>query len=93
MKRSHILVVDDDSSLRRVMQMQLEEAGYEVSLAADGSEAWNRLKSVEPHLVITDLRMPTTGLELLRRITADRLTYGTPADHRQRLAALRIQAA
>jgi alkylation response protein AidB-like acyl-CoA dehydrogenase len=29
----------------------------------------------------------------LRRITADRLTYGTPADHRQRLAALRIQAA
>jgi alkylation response protein AidB-like acyl-CoA dehydrogenase len=29
----------------------------------------------------------------LRRITADRLTYGTPSDHRQRLAALRIQAA
>jgi alkylation response protein AidB-like acyl-CoA dehydrogenase len=29
----------------------------------------------------------------LRRITADRLTYGTPADHRQRLAALRIQPA
>jgi two-component system, NtrC family, response regulator AtoC len=72
-KRSHILVVDDDSSLRRVMQMQLEEAGYEVSLAADGSEAWNRLKSVEPHLIITDLRMPTTGLELLRRITAEDL--------------------
>jgi alkylation response protein AidB-like acyl-CoA dehydrogenase len=29
----------------------------------------------------------------LRRITADRLTYGTPADHRQRIAALRLQAA
>jgi two-component system, NtrC family, response regulator AtoC len=73
MRRNHILVVDDDRSLRRVMKMQLEEAGYEVSLAADGNEAWNRLKDVEPHLIITDLRMPTTGLELLRRITAEGL--------------------
>jgi two-component system NtrC family response regulator len=71
MRRNHILVVDDDRSLRRIMKMQLEEAGYEVSLAADGNEAWNRLKDVEPHLIITDLRMPTTGLELLRRITAE----------------------
>jgi hypothetical protein len=29
----------------------------------------------------------------LRRVTADRLTYGTPADHRQRIAAARIAAA
>jgi DNA-binding NtrC family response regulator len=73
MTRNHILVVDDDSSLRRVMKMQLEEAGYEVSLAADGDAAWNKLKEDEPHLIITDLRMPTTGLELLRRITAEGL--------------------
>ena len=39
MKRNHIFVVDDDSSLRRVMKMQLEEAGYEVSLASDGDQA------------------------------------------------------
>ena len=64
MKPNHILVVDDDSSLRRVMKMQLEEAGYEVSLAADGDEAWKMLREVEPQLIITDLKMPTTGLEL-----------------------------
>ena len=69
MKRNHILVVDDDSSLRRVMKMQLEEAGYEVSLASDGDEAWRMLEEVEPQLIITDLRMPTSGLELLSRIT------------------------
>lgn len=69
MKRNHILVVDDDSSLRRVMKMQLEEAGYEVSLATDGDEAWRMLEEVEPQLIITDLRMPTSGLELLSRIT------------------------
>lgn len=69
MKRNHILVVDDDSSLRRVMKMQLEEAGYEVSLATDGDEAWTMLEEFEPQLIITDLRMPTSGLELLSRIT------------------------
>jgi two-component system NtrC family response regulator len=73
MKPSRILVVDDDSSLRRVMKMQLEEVGYQVSLARDGEEAWTVLKDVEPQLVITDLRMPTTGLELLRRITKEGL--------------------
>ncbi|MDE1177133.1 MAG: sigma-54 dependent transcriptional regulator [Edaphobacter sp.] len=69
MNRKHILVVDDDSSLRRVMKMQLEEAGYEVALASDGEEAWSMLREQEPALVITDLRMPTTGMELLGRIT------------------------
>ena len=73
MKPSHILVVDDDSSLRRVMKMQLEEAGYQVSLANDGEEAWKMLREVEPQLIITDLRMPTTGLELLRRISEEGL--------------------
>ena len=68
MKRNQILVVDDDSSLRRVMKMQLEEAGYQVSLASDGGAAWLMLQDMEPQLIITDLRMPTTGLELLDRI-------------------------
>ncbi len=71
MSPNHILVVDDDSSLRRVMKMQLEEAGYEVSLAADGDQGWKMLREVEPQLIITDLKMPTTGLELLARVTKE----------------------
>jgi CheY-like chemotaxis protein len=39
MKNHRILLVDDDESLRRVMQMQLEEAGHEVSAVADGEAA------------------------------------------------------
>ena len=73
MKSKQILVVDDDSSLRRVMRMQLEEAGYEIALAGDGEEAWKLLSELQPQLVITDMRMPTTGLELLRRITGAEL--------------------
>src|ERR1700749_3699751 len=71
MRRNHILVIDDDSSLRRVMKMQLEEAGYEVSLVADGDEGWKMLREVEPQLIITDLKMPTTGLELLGRVSQE----------------------
>jgi DNA-binding NtrC family response regulator len=65
MSMARILVVDDDDSLRRVMKMQLEEAGYTVALAADGAAACRMLQSERFPLVITDLRMPTSGMELL----------------------------
>lgn len=69
MKRNLVLVVDDDLSLRRVMKMQLEEAGYEVAVAADGEEADAIIGERRPKLVITDLMMPRLGgIELLRRI-------------------------
>jgi two-component system NtrC family response regulator len=69
MNRSLIAVVDDDSSVRRVIKMQLEEAGYEVVLAADGEEARVVIDERRPQLVITDLRMPCSdGLDLLGHI-------------------------
>ena len=69
MNRNLIAVVDDDSSIRRVMKMQLEEAGYEVALASDGDQARTLIDEQHPKLVITDLRMPCAdGLDLLRHI-------------------------
>jgi DNA-binding NtrC family response regulator len=73
MIKNRILVVDDDSSLRRVMKMQLEEAGYDVSLAADGDHGYVMLRELQPTLVITDLRMPTSGLSFLRRIASEEI--------------------
>jgi DNA-binding NtrC family response regulator len=73
MSKNRILVVDDDSSLRRVMKMQLEEAGYDVSLAADGDHGYVMLRELQPTLVITDLRMPTSGLSFLRRIASEEI--------------------
>jgi two-component system NtrC family response regulator len=64
-----ILLVDDDISVRRVIRMQLEEAGYEIAVAASGDEGLQIIDERRPKLVITDLRMPGMGgLELLRRI-------------------------
>lgn len=72
MRRESILVVDDDASLRRVMKLQLEEAGYDVRTAASAQEAVASLAEVRPEVVITDLRMPgENGMDLLRRIRSN----------------------
>jgi DNA-binding NtrC family response regulator len=67
-----VLIADDDESLRRVMQMELEELGYNVVTAADGETALQLLTESRPALVITDLRMPgLSGLDLLRQIRSE----------------------
>ncbi len=69
MEAHHILLVDDDPSLSRVIQFQLEEAGYHVSRAASGEEGLRSFKEHNPGLVITDIKMPRMdGLALLAEI-------------------------
>lgn len=74
MPTESILIVDDDSSVRRVLQMQLSEAGYEVTLAASGDEALRLANEACPKLIITDLRMPDIdGIEILRRLSENEI--------------------
>ena len=69
MKHRKILVVDDDESLRRITQLQLEEAGYDVLAASSGDAALNLIEEEAPALVITDLKMPgISGLEVLKKV-------------------------
>jgi DNA-binding NtrC family response regulator len=63
-----ILLIDDDNSLREVVQFILTESGHEVLTAADGVSGL-KLLAAEPDLVITDIRMPgLDGMEVLRRV-------------------------
>ncbi len=72
MKSRRVLVVDDDESLRRVTQVQLEEEGYTVMTAASGGEARTILMRHPQDLVITDLNMPgISGVDLLKHIRAE----------------------
>jgi len=73
MTKTRILVVDDDASLRRVLQVQLEQEGYAVASAGSAQQTLSMLQ-VQPYdLVISDLKMSgVSGLELLRQI---RLQY------------------
>ncbi len=67
--RNSVLVVDDSRSARRALAAELEDAGYEVIEAEDGSRGWDRFCARAPDLVITDMVMPNSdGIELLTRI-------------------------
>ncbi len=64
-----ILVVEDERKIARLLQIELESEGYEVSLASDGVEGWAAYKSGGISLVLLDVMLPgIDGLELLRRI-------------------------
>ena len=65
-----ILVVDDERAVRESLRRALELEGYEIELAADGSEALYRLEGdVEPDAMILDVLMPgVDGLEVCRRL-------------------------
>jgi two-component system NtrC family response regulator len=69
MIKSQILVVDDDDSLRRVLQVQLEQEDYFVGSAASVRQALSMLQLRSYDLVITDLKMPEqSGIELLKQV-------------------------
>lgn len=66
-----ILIVDDDPSLRRVIEFQLQESSYTVLTAQNGEDALNLMMSHQVDCLITDWRMPQmSGLDLLRRANA-----------------------
>ena len=66
-----ILLVEDKDSLRRVLRLTLENAGYTVTEAADARAALNEIAGGPHKLVLTDLRMPNgSGLDVLRAARA-----------------------
>ena len=66
-----ILVVDDDKNLRKIIQANLELAGYEVTAVPNGADALRELESFQPDLVVLDVMMPAMdGYEVARRIRA-----------------------
>lgn len=66
--KHHILVVDDDESMRFMMQTKLFASGYNVTLAASGTHAEQILKSGKKFdLVLCDLKMPLkSGIDVIR---------------------------
>ena len=82
-----ILVVDDDSTMRIMLEQHLKESGYRVIPAENGIPALEVLRSEKVNLVITDVRMPEMdGFELMMHLNAEfpdipvvvMSAYGTP---------------
>ncbi len=66
---NQILLIDDDNSLRRVIEFQLQEAGYQVLTARDGQQGLAAFRQHRPPLVITDVQMPgISGYDVLQEV-------------------------
>ena len=76
---AHILFVDDDPIVREFAVVHLSTDKAQVSLAADGIEALERIAAAEPDIVLLDLEMPRLdGFEVLARLRASPVTRDLP---------------
>src|SRR4029079_8604966 len=74
-----ILAVDDEKNIRRLVEVNLVRAGYQVETACDGREALERVSARRPDMVVLDVMMPfLDGFEVLRRLKADPATAEIP---------------
>jgi CheY-like chemotaxis protein len=74
-----ILVADDDFAQRDLYFELFKGAGFEVTAANDGQDAWEKIQKDRPDLVFTGILMPRmTGFELIDKLRNNRSTETTP---------------
>lgn len=68
----HIVVIDDDPSIRRLIELILRHEGHRLSLFGTALDILERARADRPDLIITDLMMPhLNGLQLLHALKAE----------------------
>jgi len=74
-----ILVIDDDESIRQLLQLHLSAAGYDVQVAADAIAAGYMVLRGRPDLIITDVNMPhMDGFEFIAALKSDKTIPDIP---------------
>ncbi len=74
-----ILACDDERHIVRLIQVNLERAGYTVLTAFDGTEALRKVDAEHPDLIVLDVMMPKMdGFEVLKRLQANPETRDIP---------------
>ena len=77
MNRGHVLVVDDSPTGRQAASNLLKRGGYQVSTAADGEEALEKIAAAPPPVVVLDIVLPKmNGYQVLRALKASDTTRG-----------------
>ena len=79
MTKKHILAIDDEKDILKLLQYNLEREGYSVSLAKTGEEGLDAVKVKRPDLVILDIMLPgMDGIEVLKIIRANKESRNLP---------------
>jgi len=74
-----LLIIEDESDLRNMLQFALEEEGYSIATVANGSAAWRSLTQSPPDLILLDWMLPDiSGVDLLRRIRGHEILGDKP---------------
>jgi len=74
-----VLVVDDEKNVRLFLKTVLEKAGFKVETAADGIEAWEKVKTDPPDVISLDLVMPKkSGANFLLELRKDKNLQNIP---------------
>ena len=64
-----VLIADDEADVRTVMAKKVSQAGYEVTTAVDGQDAWDKIVAVSPDVILLDLMMPRMdGFTILKKL-------------------------
>ncbi|MEM7812336.1 MAG: response regulator [Planctomycetota bacterium] len=72
MKKPSVLVVEDERHLAEVLQFNLENEGFDVTVATDGQDGLNRAQALLPDAVVLDLMLPVVdGLQVCRQLRSD----------------------
>jgi len=73
-----VLIVDDDESVRELIEFIVKKEGFRTEKASDGEEALTKARAVGPDLILLDLMLPKFGgFEILRELQSDE-TGGIP---------------
>jgi len=67
-----VLIVDDDDSVRDLIEFVVKKEGFRIEKASDGEEALRKARQLSPHLILLDLMLPKLGgFEILRELQND----------------------
>ncbi len=89
----HILVMEDDTSVAKGLEMVLNEEGYDVYLAGTGHLALEAFKQKRYDLLVADLRLPDMdGMEVIRKVKAEKPDTGVVVITGYGTAAIAVEA-
>lgn len=78
-RQQKILIVEDEKDIRDLVEIHLKKAGFETTLARDGQEAFRKIQSSKPDLIVLDLMLPEMdGKELIKLLKAREETKQIP---------------